>query len=158
MKYIVVGFCGSMGRRRVRCLKALGIDEIYGFDISKNAYKIANELNIKMIESLEDVSEATAIISTPPKNHIEYINMFLSKKCHVFCEASVVPEDRLYYEKIKEVSIKNNVTFFPSATIKFKDSIIFIKNLIEESRIGDVLSYDYRFAQNLRTWHPYKNH
>ena len=62
MKYVVVGFCGSMGRRRVRCLKALGMDEIYGFDTSKKSAEVADDLEIKTIENLKDISGATVII------------------------------------------------------------------------------------------------
>jgi predicted dehydrogenase len=35
MKFLVIGL-GSMGKRRIRCLKNLGYNEIYGFDIKSN--------------------------------------------------------------------------------------------------------------------------
>jgi predicted dehydrogenase len=154
MKYLVVGFCGSMGRRRVRSLRALGISEIYGYDISSDAIEIGKELGIENIENL-DGFVGNVVISTPPKEHISYVKKFISMGCNVFCEASVVPEDRYHYEEIKQKLKNNNCIFFPSATIKFKDSTGFINKSLE--KIGEIYSYDYRFAQNLRTWHPYQD-
>ena len=83
--------------------------------------------------------------------------MFINRGCHVFCEASVIPADRFIYDKLKRSTETNLVQFFPSATIKFKDSVAFIKDCLDRAFIGEVLSYDYRFAQNLRTWHPYQD-
>jgi predicted dehydrogenase len=145
-----------MGRRRVRCLKALGYEDIFGFDTSKFASDKADELGIKYTK-LEDFDSGAVLISTPPKHHLEYVEMFINKGCHVFCEASVIPSDRFTYDKIKRLTETNLVQFFPSATIKFKDSVSFIKECLDKQFIGEVLSYDYRFAQNLRTWHPYQD-
>ena len=155
--FLVVGFCGSMGKRRIRCLKRLGVENIYGFDISSNSKEVAEKLEINYINSIDKFSGSAVIISTPPDHHLEYIKAFLSKGLNVFCEAAVIPEDRHFYSNIKNISAKNGVLFFPSATIKFKESIEYIKKVLESEKIGKVLSYDYRFAQNLRTWHPYQD-
>lgn len=157
MKHLIVGFCGSMGKRRVRCLKSLGRRKIYGYDTSDRAKSVADELKIELIEDITDFNNGIVIISTPPKNHMEYIDTFITQNCHVFCEASVVPSDRHMYKSIARRSIERNLTLFPSATIKFKDSVCFIKQSIDDGQIGNILSYDYRFAQNLRTWHPYQD-
>jgi len=152
MSVLVLGFCGSMGKRRIRCLRRLGVKHIFGYDIHPQKEEIANDLKINLLESIDDFPGVHVIISTPPDCHIDYSKHFLNKGCHVFCEASVVPSDRKHYEEIKLLSSEKNVVFFPSATIKFKDSIRYLRKQID--RIGKVHSYDYRFAQNLRTWHP----
>ena len=76
MKFLQVGL-GSMGKRRIRCLKKLGFDDILAFDLSAERRNEAKEkYGVAIIDSLKkiDLSEIGAmIISTPPDKHDEYI-------------------------------------------------------------------------------------
>ncbi len=150
MKVLVLGHCGSMGRRRVRCLKRLGYKKIFGYDTGDYYLPEFKDDSVTRIDNYEKFKGDAVIISTPPESHIEYIRYFSNKGMHVFCEASVIPEDREHYAGFSKEKI-----IFPSSTIKFKDSISFIKNNL--NLIGDIYSYDYRCAGNLRTWHPWQD-
>ena len=75
-RYNVIVGLGSMGKRRVRCLKRLGISEITGFDPRPDRRE---ETNSKYgIDTLDDWDRAKRlpvnawIISTPPDTHIGY--------------------------------------------------------------------------------------
>ena len=150
MKILVLGHCGSMGRRRVRCLRRLGYKKIFGYDTGDYCLPEFEDSEIKRINNYEDFRGDAVIISTPPETHLEYIKYFSEKGLPVFSEASVIPDDRHSYSSFSKEKL-----IFPSATIKFKDSIGFIKENL--SLIGDVYSYDYRCAGNLRTWHPWQD-
>ena len=54
MNFLVIGL-GSMGKRRIRCLKTLGITKIYGFD-SRNdrCQEVQQEYNIKTFDNFEE--------------------------------------------------------------------------------------------------------
>ena len=55
MKFLVIGL-GSMGKRRIRCLKALGFNDILGFDSREDRLKDSVEkYGLKGIESIETV-------------------------------------------------------------------------------------------------------
>lgn len=150
MKILVLGHCGSMGRRRVRCLRRLGYTKIFGYDTGDYCLPEFEDNDIKRINSYEDFKGDAVIISTPPETHLEYIKYFSEKGFSVFSEASVIPDDRHIYDSFPKEKV-----IFPSATIKFKDSVRFIKENL--SLIGDIHSYDYRCAGNLRTWHPWQD-
>ena len=152
MSVLVIGFCGSMGKRRIRCLRRLNIEGVFGFDVHPQRDKIADELGVELLDDIEDFPGKHVVISTPPDCHIEYSKLLLQRGYHVFCEASVVPDDRFHYPELELASSESGALFFPSATIKFKDSVCYIKKQLK--KIGEIHSYDYRFAQNLRTWHP----
>ena len=75
MKFLVIGL-GSMGKRRIRCLKRLGQNDIAGFDVRQDR---CNEVHQKyQIPTFDDWNQAQNlpadawIISTPPDLHIEY--------------------------------------------------------------------------------------
>mgnify|MGYP001212757346 CR=1 FL=1 len=68
MKFLVVGL-GSMGKRRIRCLKKLNFKNVYGFDLNKKRnleaktkYKIKTFSNFK--EAYNKVKPDVLIIST----------------------------------------------------------------------------------------------
>ena len=77
MKFLVIGL-GSMGKRRVRCLKALGFNDILGFDTREDRLKESIEkYDIKGIHSFKTIDLKTIdafIISTPPDLHNHYLN------------------------------------------------------------------------------------
>ena len=90
MNFLVIGL-GSMGKRRIRCLKTLGYEKIIGFDLREDRRK-ESEVNydIKTIDdiNLVNFSEIDAfIISTPPDKHDEYIELGINNKIPVFVQA-----------------------------------------------------------------------
>ena len=68
MKFLQIGL-GSMGKRRIRCLKRLGFNDILAFDLSSERRNEAKEkYGVTVIDSLKklDFSGIDAmVISTP---------------------------------------------------------------------------------------------
>jgi predicted dehydrogenase len=156
--YLVIGL-GSMGKRRVRCLKALGIDgrNIYGIDMREDRSNEAKEkYGIKIVKEEKDVNfdEIEAVIvSLPPDKHYEGVKTAIKYNKPVFVEASVVLED---VEKIKENNI-NNIFIAPSCTFVFHPAIKKIKNIVQSGVYGKVCNFSYHSGQYLPDWHPWEN-
>lgn len=155
MKFLVAGL-GSMGKRRVRCLKALGYENIVGFDVredrrkeSKEKYGI--EVLSKLPESLNDFD--ALIISTPPDLHIEYIQMGLKYNIPCFVEASVIVAG---LNEIDQVAKSKNVFVAPSCTLKFHPMIKEIKKITQSKKYGKLCSLTYNCGQYLPDWHPWE--
>src|SRR5690349_4011283 len=94
---LVIGL-GSMGKRRVRNLQALGFTTIYGFDKredrSKEAaslYKITTFTDLDA--ALKSSSAKAFIISLPPDIHHIYMKKAIELGIPFFVEASVVDTD-----------------------------------------------------------------
>src|SRR5215211_7392152 len=97
LNILVIGL-GSMGKRRIRNLKANGVERISGFDLRSDRRKeTAEQYSIPIFASVEvalDKSSYDAwIISVPPDKHHVYMKSALEKNVPCFIEASVVDID-----------------------------------------------------------------
>lgn len=157
-KYLIIGL-GSMGKRRVRCLKALGVESnvIYGMDKREDRCAEAKEkYDINVVANVEemDFSEVEAVIvSLPPNKHFEGVKVAFAHNKPVFVEASVVLED---VQKIKENNT-DNVFVAPSGTFLFHPAIKEIKRIVVSGKYGKVCNFSYHSGQYLPDWHPWEN-
>ncbi len=158
MKALVIGL-GSMGKRRVRNLIALGNIEVYGFDTREDRASEASEkYGITVFESAEvsfnEVKPDIVVLSVPPKLHMHYANQCLEKMIPCFIEASVT--DRLEIEKLAKSAREKGLVIAPSCTMRFYPGPQKIKSLLAEGMIGKPLSVNYQTGQYLPDWHPWE--
>ena len=158
MKYLVIGL-GSMGKRRVRNLQALGIKDIAGFDLRLDRRQESNEkYGITVFEDLDTAMHSFApqyfVISTPPDFHMHYAFYAYERGISCFIEASVVDADKikLLSQKIE----KTGIVMAPSCTMRYYPGPKKIKELILSNAIGKVLNVNYQTGQYLPDWHPWE--
>jgi predicted dehydrogenase len=156
MKFLIVGL-GSMGQRRIRCLKSLGYSEIYGFDKDvKRKEKVCAKYKIHIIKNinLNEVLDKNLIISTSPESHVYYLNKFLKIKTNCFVEASVCDLNGL-------IRINNNLSkklkIYPSCTMRYFKGPSLIKQIVKKNMIGKLYYLNYVTGQYLPDWHPWEN-
>jgi predicted dehydrogenase len=156
MNFCIIGL-GSMGKRRVRCLKALGQHNIVGYDQREDRRNEARSLyNIDTVGELGalDFSRIDAcIISTPPDKHAEYMRLCLKNNRPAFVEASVVLEDLRDIEREAE---EKKILIAPSCTLRFHPSIRDIKSIVTSGAYGKITNFSYHAGQFLPDWHPWE--
>lgn len=160
MKFLVIGL-GSMGKRRIRNLLALGYNKenIAGFDPRKDRIKEAEKYIFSLYDdftkAVNELKPNIIIVSTPPNYHMEYAYYAQENDIHCFIEASVVDADKILklHEKIKN----KNILIAPSCTMRYYPAPKKIKELINSGTIGKVLNYNYHTGQYLPDWHPWEN-
>jgi len=156
MKFLVIGL-GSMGKRRVRCLQALGYTNIIGFDIREDRRNEAHEkYAIETTQTLKNISLSNFdafIISTPPDQHTPFAKLAIDLGKPAFIEASVILED---VREIKSYN-KNNTLLAPSCTLRFHPMIKDITSIIKGGKYGKVTNFSYHSGQYLPDWHPWEN-
>lgn len=156
MKFLVVGL-GSMGKRRVRCLKALGHQDIVGCDIKNERRDETERLyGIKTVESLDklDLSDVDAfIISVPPDRHLDFMKIAVERNKPAFVEASVVIDG---LEEINQDALKKQVLIAPSCTLRFHPAIKDIKQIVQSGKYGEFTNFSYHSGQYLPDWHPWE--
>jgi predicted dehydrogenase len=159
MKFLVIGL-GSMGKRRIRNLHALGQKYIAGFDPrqdrrdeANNKYKIDTYSSYE--EALFKFSPDVLIISTSPNLHMDYAIPAVEKGLHCFIEASVVEEDRIRQlcEKLRDT----NLVISPSCTMRYYPAVKKISEILKSNDIGKPLSINYLTGQFLPDWHPWED-
>lgn len=158
MRFLVVGL-GSMGKRRIRNLKQLGQNEIFGFDTREDRCKeIFEKYEIK---TFIDISEAlkenpdAMIISTPPDLHMKYAKIAIENKIHFFTEASVVQDEM---EEIIQNLNNLKIVGLPSCTMRYHPIVMHINDILKTGKIGKPLVFLYHSGQYLPDWHPWEDY
>lgn len=156
MRILVVGL-GSMGRRRIRNLRALGVADIVGFDPREDRrHGAASDYGIATFETWNAAADSGAIawvISTPPLSHLAYALQALDRGAHVFTEADL--PDPL----IRDVIIKRGDTDLvavPSCTMRHYPGPRKVCELVRGGSIGKPLLFTYQSGQFLPDWHPWE--
>lgn len=158
MKFLVIGL-GSMGKRRVRNLKALGIEHVAGFDPRSDRRQESKEkYDILVFEDLEAAMRTfkpqAFVISTPPDIHMHYAYYAYEHGISCFIEASVVDADKI--KQLSQKISKTDIVMAPSCTMRYYPGPKKIKELILADAIGKVLNVNYQTGQYLPDWHPWE--
>ena len=156
MKFLQVGL-GSMGKRRIRCLKKLGHESIIGFDPREDRRAEAEKLyGIQTIASLANLGPLgidALIISTPPDRHRDGIKLALELRKPVFVEAGILLEGTA---EARALARKRKVLIAPSCTLRFHPAIKQIKAIVRGGRYGKLTNFSYHCGQYLPDWHPWE--
>lgn len=158
-KNILVIGLGSMGKRRVRNLKAIGIKNIVGFDKREDRRDEAStEYDIEVVANFEEVvlqhKFDAFIISVPPDLHHIYMKEAINMKIPAFIEASVIDTD---FDLMIKESRESNVLLAPSCTLHFHPAIRKISEIIEKNELGIMSNILYHSGQYLPDWHSYED-
>ena len=156
MRFVITGL-GSMGKRRIRNLLALGERDIVGFDLRPARNKEAKErYGLRTVGRFEDMKgeDFDALInSTSPDAHGGYIRYALKHQKHFFVEHPTSDDG---YKEI--LASKDKTVKAPSCTFLFNSAIKTMKEVLNAGGIGKVLAFQYHMGQYLPDWHPWENY
>lgn len=149
-----------MGKRRIRCLHALGIERISGFDT--RADRRAEVLSLwPEVRCYDDFETALSkgsfdawIISVPPASHVEYMTHAVRQRTPFFVEASVVDDGLAGV--ISGVS-EAKIVAAPSRTLCYHPAVKEIKRIVASGELGKVSNIIYHSGQYLPDWHVYES-
>lgn len=155
MKFLIVGL-GSMGKRRIRNLRALSEAKIFGWDTrADRRQEAADSYGIEIISELDKFNDFDAlIISTPPDKHEEYIKFAIERKKPCLVELNILLGNLIELDRLAKV---NKVLIAPSCTFKFHPCIMAIKNIVKSGIYGKIKNFNYHSGQYLPDWHPWEN-
>ncbi len=154
---LVVGL-GSMGKRRIRNLKVLGFENIFGFDTRHDRREDNKDLdNVIIVENVDEAIKKlkmeVIVISVPPDIHHIYMTKAIENNIHFFVEASVVDDGM---EEIIKMLKSKKIIAAPSSTLYFHPAIQKISSVIKGNELGTVSNFIYHAGQYLPDWHSYE--
>ncbi len=157
MKALVIGL-GSMGKRRVRNLIALGFEQIIGYDVRNDRrHEAAERYGLIPFDRIEDAlaeNPDVVVISVPPDRHMEVAFRVAAAGKPMFIEASVVDDGMAQLQELIEGT---DLCVFPSCTMRYFPGPKRILHLVREGAIGKVLAWQYQSGQYLPDWHPWES-
>ncbi len=158
LRFLIVGL-GSMGKRRVRCLKHLGAGSIVGFDPRADRRAEAEQkYGIATVARIEDGFEGepdAVIISTPPDLHTAYARMAGERDTHFFTEASVIAEG---LDELMALCAGKPIVAAPSCTMRFHPLVRVMRDLVRDGAAGRILACTHHSGQYLPDWHPWEDY
>jgi len=158
LKFLVIGL-GSMGKRRIRNLFALGFNEVIGFDTRSDRRKESeSKYHIQTFSSINEAlkeSPNALIISTPPDLHLKYAKIAIKNNIHFFTEVNLSSNE--ISQILKSLS-NSKIIGIPSCTMLFHPVVIQLQKLLQKQVIGKVLFIDHHFGHYLPDWHPWEDY
>ncbi len=158
MKFLQVGL-GSMGKRRIRCLQALGERDIVAFDPREDRREEAARLY--GVETAADIDQAwqipgldAVLVATPPDLHYPYVKGALDHGLHSFCEAGVISEGA---DEFLALAKEKGLVAAPSATMRFHPLYQRLHAMVAEKKVlGRPLALTFHLGNYILDWHPWE--
>jgi predicted dehydrogenase len=158
MKFLIIGL-GSMGKRRIRNLRALGQGRIAGYDPREDRRaEVESQYGVPTFASYEEAllrfDPTALIISTGPRHHMDYALPAVEMGFHCFIEASVVERERIL--ELNSRIRSTTLVMAPSCTLRYYPGPRAVKKAIGDGLVGKPLSISYQTGQYLPDWHPWE--
>jgi predicted dehydrogenase len=159
MKVLVLGL-GSMGKRRIRYLKQLGVEDITGYDIRTDRRQYARDTyGIGVLDHFgwEDISSFDAVlICTPPELHSETAIECVKWGKHFFTEVTCVRDglDELL-KALKDSG--GRLVAAPSCTLHYHPCVKKMKALLGQAPFGRPYCFVHHYGEYLPYWHPWES-
>ena len=157
MRVLIVG-CGSIGERHTRVFEKLGIGEIILCDANTdNLARVAKKYDIE--ETYTDYNEAlkkdinSVVICTPNNLHIPIALEACEENCHIFVEKPL-SHNLNDVDRLIELTKEKELVLMVGYCLRFHPALLFIKKIIDEGKIGRILSFRLETGNYLPDWRP----
>lgn len=156
MKCLVVG-CGSIGERHIGNLKKINAGEIIACDPDSERRSLIKEKYGAVV--FDDLKKAfsekpnVVFICTPPSSHIKIALEAVKNNAHVFIEKPM-SNTMDGVDDLLKTAKKNNLLVFVGYNFRFHKGMQIVKKMIDDGKIGKILSARAEFGQYLPDWRP----
>ena len=154
MKFLIAG-TGSIGQRHLKNLQALG-HEVLVWDADPAQLAAARALGGMVVAGLDAGLERAPdglLVCTPPASHLAIATRGVLADVHVFVEKPLAA-DPTGVDELIALARKRSRVILVGCNLRFFRSLRRVKSLIEEGRIGRVVSARADCGFYLPSWRP----
>src|SRR2546428_815408 len=158
MRFVVIG-AGSIGQRHLKNLLALGHDVVAVLDPSEDRRAEVRRVAPAQCLTTGDDGEASgcgaegAVICSPTARHLDRARAALARGWHVFVEKPLAHTLEGTDALVEEAG-RAGRTVLVGCTLRFLPSLVLVKRLVEEGRIGRPLAARAHCGYYLPFWRP----
>ena len=153
---LVLG-CGSIGRRHIANLLALGVGDVLAYDPDPvRRTEIETGFSIPTVDTLEQGWKANpdvAMIAAPTNLHIPLAIEAAERSCHLFIEKPL-GHCLEGVDELLSIAAKQKLTAMVGCNMRFHHGPSTIKRLLDDGAAGHVTSALIDAGQYLPDWHP----
>jgi predicted dehydrogenase len=155
---ILIAGLGSIGRRHLRNLQNLGINDILLLRTKDEPLEEAKELTVftKLDEALRCEPDVV-VISTPSAFHLDVALPAANAGCNLFIEKPLSNSWDGVEELLATVK-RRKLTTLAGFDLRFDPGLRKAKTIIDEGRIGRVLAIQVQVGQYLPEWRPHQDY
>jgi predicted dehydrogenase len=153
--------CGSIGKRHLRNLRALGEESILAFDPRADRRAEVEALGIATIADLDallELSPEAMLVTSPSKMHVAHATAAALRGCHLFVEKPIADEHGADLDALIALARDKALVTLVGCNLRFHPGLVRAKSLLDEKRIGRVVSCRAEFGQYLPDWHPWEDY
>jgi len=159
-KPVLICGLGSIGRRHMRNLQAIGHHQIILYRTGKStlpADELAGLPAFSTMETALTTAPAAAIISNPSALHMPTALQAARAGCHVLIEKPISHNMDGVQELAKLVQ-QQNIQVLVGFQFRFHPGLRRIKQWLAEKAIGRVVSVQAHWGEYLPNWHPWEDY
>jgi predicted dehydrogenase len=149
--------CGSIGRRHLRNLAALGVRHLSAFDPDPAARGAAEaETCVRATPRLDDLWDAepdAALVAAPTNLHVELALQAARHGCHLFIEKPLSHHLR-GVDALGEEVVRRELVTLVGCNMRFHPGPATVKRLLGEGVLGQVLAARLQTGSYLPRWRP----
>ena len=160
MRFLIIG-CGSMGKRRARCLRKMGVEDVAATDLREDRrQEIVEQSQVQVFAELDEALAAGAdfaLVCVPPHRHADILLRCIEAGLPAFCEApmTLTLEDA---DAVIAASESAEVFIAPSCTYLHNAIHHRIKGFLDAETFGRPLAAVSHVGQHVADWHPYEDY
>lgn len=155
MRFVVLGV-GSIGQRHALNLRALGHEVlVHDADVSRLA-QVSAALGVEALPGLEAVAARKpdgVLVCTPPASHLALAREALAWGSNIFIEKPLAPASAKVEEFLEDARMRG-CRILVGSNLRFFRPLQRVKALVDEGRIGRVLSVRAQCGFYLPSWKP----
>lgn len=155
MRFLVLGV-GSIGQRHLKNLRALG-HEVMAFDSdAARLAQVSGALGIEALSTLDAGAERKpdgVLVCTPPASHVPTARAVLGWGAHLFIEKPLAPTSGEAGRLVEEAEARG-CRILVGSNLRFFKPLQRVKALVDEGRVGRVLSVRAQCGFYLPSWKP----
>jgi predicted dehydrogenase len=160
LSFVVAG-CGSIGKRHIKNLLALGAADVMACDLrADRRAEVRDLLGINALESLNDglLKQPNAVVvASPTALHISMALNAAERGVHVFVEKPLANSwDGV--EKLMEIVRQNRLISLVGCNMRFHPGLLVVKRLLEQHAVGPVIAAHVEVGHYLPDWHPWEDY
>jgi len=158
MKILIVGL-GSIGKRHLKNISSKTNYEIIVYT-KRTDFPNTHKKNIKIFHDLDlclKENPNVAFITNETINHIPIALKLAKRGLHLFIEKPI-SNDLKQMKNLLQIVRERKIVTMVGCNFRFHNCIKKIKSLIEQKKIGKIISVKVECGTYLPNWHPYEDY